>query len=328
MRVAIVILNWNGEALLRRFLPAVVNNSPDATIHVIDNNSSDDSIRYIAENFSEVNQILLNKNYGYAGGYNEGLKEIDADLVCLLNNDVKVQSGWLPPVIDHFIKNENTVIAQPHLMDLNNPNKFEYAGAAGGYIDRLGYPYCRGRIFNELEEDDGQFDTDEKIFWASGACFFIRLQEFRSLGGFDANFFAHQEEIDLCWRAFNEGFETMSISTSKVYHLGGGTLRPSYRKSFLNFRNSLFLLYKNLPEKVFFRIFERMIWDGVAAFYFLLKLEFRSAIAVLHAHFSFYFHLFTKKIIRKKSVKKNNYFKLKSLPIRHYINNNSKFLQL
>ena len=189
MRVAIVILNWNGEALLRRFLPAVVNNSPEATIHVIDNNSSDGSMRYIADNFSEVNQILLNQNHGYAGGYNEGLKEIDADLVCLLNNDIKVQSGWLPPVIDHFIKNKNTVIAQPHLMDLNNPNKFEYAGAAGGYIDRLGYPYCRGRIFNELEEDDGQFDTDEKIFWASGACFFIRLQEFRSLGGFDDKLF-------------------------------------------------------------------------------------------------------------------------------------------
>jgi GT2 family glycosyltransferase len=213
-------------------------------------------------------------------------------------------------------------------MDLNNPNKFEYAGAAGGYIDRLGYPYCRGRIFKELEEDDGQFDTDKKIFWASGACFFIRLQEFRSLGGFDTNFFAHQEEIDLCWRAFNEGFEIMSISTSKVYHLGGGTLRPSYQKSFLNFRNSLFLLYKNLPEKVFFRIFERMIWDGVAVFYFLIKLEFRSAVAVLHAHFSFYFHLFTKKIIRKKNVKKNKYFKLKSLPIQHFINNKSKFLQL
>ena len=231
MRVAIVVLNWNGEALLRRFLPAVVNNSPEATIHVIDNNSSDGSMRYIADNFSEVNQILLNQNHGYAGGYNEGLKEIDADLVCLLNNDIKVQSGWLPPVIDHFIKNKNTVIAQPHLMDLNNPNKFEYAGAAGGYIDRLGYPYCRGRIFNELEEDDGQFDTDEKILWASGACFFIRLQEFRSLGGFDINFFAHQEEIDLCWRAFNEGFETMSISTSKVYHLGGGTLIHSKAKT-------------------------------------------------------------------------------------------------
>jgi len=328
MRVAIVILNWNGEVLLRRFLPAVVNNSPEATIHVIDNNSSDDSMRYITENFSEVNQILLNQNHGYAGGYNEGLKEIDADLVCLLNNDVKVQSGWIPPVIDHFIKNENTVIAQPHLMDLKNLNKFEYAGAAGGYIDRLGYTYCRGRIFNELEEDDGQFDTDEKIFWASGACFFIRLQEFRSLGGFDINFFAHQEEIDLCWRAFNEGFESMSISTSKVYHLGGGTLRSSYRKSFLNFRNSLFLLYKNLPEKVFFRIFERMIWDGVAVFYFLIQLEFRSAIAVLHAHFSFYFHLVKKKIIRKKSVKKNKYFKLKSLPIQYFIKNKSKFLQL
>jgi len=328
MRVAIVILNWNGEVLLRRFLPAVVNNSPEATIHVIDNNSSDDSMRYITENFSEVNQILLNQNHGYAGGYNEGLKEIDADLVCLLNNDVKVQSGWIPPVIDHFIKNENTVIAQPHLMDLKNLNKFEYAGAAGGYIDRLGYTYCRGRIFNELEEDDGQFDTDEKIFWASGACFFIRLQEFRSLGGFDINFFAHQEEIDLCWRAFNEGFESMSISASKVYHLGGGTLSSSYRKSFLNFRNSLFLLYKNLPEKVFFRIFERMIWDGVAVFYFLIQLEFRSAIAVLHAHFSFYFHLVKKKIIRKKSVKKNKYFKLKSLPIQYFIKNKSKFLQL
>ena len=328
MRVAIVILNWNGEVLLRRFLPAVVNNSPEATIHVIDNNSSDDSMRYITENFSEVNQILLNQNHGYAGGYNEGLKEIDADLVCLLNNDVKVKSGWIPPVIDHFIKNENTVIAQPHLMDLKNLNKFEYAGAAGGYIDRLGYTYCRGRIFNELEEDDGQFDTDEKIFWASGACFFIRLQEFRSLGGFDINFFAHQEEIDLCWRAFNEGFESMSISTSKVYHLGEGTLRSSYRKSFLNFRNSLFLLYKNLPEKVFFRIFERMIWDGVAVFYFLIQLEFRSAIAVLHAHFSFYFHLVKKKIIRKKSVKKNKYFKLKSLPIQYFIKNKSKFLQL
>ena len=328
MRVAILILNWNGEALLRRFLPTVVNNSPEAKIHVIDNNSSDDSMRYITENFSEVNQILLNKNYGYAGGYNEGLKEIDADLVCLLNNDIKVLSGWLSPIIDHFKKNEKTVIAQPHLMDLNNANKFEYAGAAGGYIDRLGYPYCRGRIFNKLEDDTGQFDKDEKIFWASGACFLIRLQKFNSLGGFDSNFFAHQEEIDLCWRAFNEGFEIMSISASKVYHMGGGSLSPSYQKTFLNFRNSLFLLYKNLPQKVFFRIFERMIWDGVSIIYFLMKLEFSLANAVIHAHFSFYFNLFTKKIIRNKSVKKNKYFKISSLPIQHFINKKNKFLQL
>jgi GT2 family glycosyltransferase len=265
-----------------------------------------------------VNILLLDKNYGYAGGYNRGIASLKEDIICLLNNDVLVKPSWLPPILDHFEKHLQTAIAQPHIMDLNQPDKFEYAGAAGGFIDRLGYPYCRGRLFNELEENKGQYDKDEKIFWASGACFFIRNEVFKSLKGFDEDFFAHMEEIDLCWRAFNKNLDVFSLYKSKVFHLGAGTLRPSPRKVYLNFRNSLYLLLKNLPEKKRVRIFERLLWDGVAVFYFIVKINFSNAFAVIRAHFSFYINY--SKINRKRSKnKKNIYYGTKShLPFTYF----------
>ena len=286
--IAIAILNWNGEKLLKRFLKEVVDSSPEAIVYLIDNASTDDSVVYVQKNHPTVKIILLDANYGYAGGYNKGLVSIEQDIICLLNNDVLVKSGWLLPVLDHFENHPKTAIVQPHIMDLNQTNKFEYAGAAGGFIDRLGYPYCRGRLFNHLEEDQGQYDEDKKIFWASGACFFVRKKDYESLGGFDQDFFAHMEEIDFCWRVFNQNLNVYSLYKTKVYHLGGGTLKPSPQKTYLNFRNSLYLLLKNLPKKRRIRIFERMIWDGIAVLFFLTKLNFSNAFAIIRAHYSFY----------------------------------------
>lgn len=316
--VAIALLNWNGKRLLKRFLPEVILNSSGAVIYLIDNHSTDDSVNYVKENHPSVKIIPLNDNYGYAGGYNKGLIQVKEDLICLLNNDVLVKQGWLPPILAHFENHPKTAIAQPHIMDLNQTNKFEYAGAAGGFIDRLGYPYCRGRIFDHLEEDNGQYDTDEKIFWASGACFFVRNEVFQSLKGFDEDFFAHMEEIDFCWRAFNLNLNVYSLFQSKVYHLGGGTLKLSPKKTYLNFRNSLYLLAKNLPKKRFHRIFERMLWDGVAVLFFLMKLKFWSAFAIVRAHFSFYKNF--KKICQKRSDSSFfiHYFTVNNLPFRYF----------
>ena len=316
--IAIAILNWNGAPLLKRFLKEVVDNSSEAEIYLIDNHSTDGSVDYVIKNHPTVNIITLDKNYGYAGGYNKGLVDIQEELICLLNNDVSVKPGWLPPVIEHFAKHPQTAIAQPHIMDLKSPTKFEYAGAAGGFIDRLGYPYCRGRIFNHIEEDKGQYNVDEKIFWASGACFFVRKQIFESTGGFDEDFFAHMEEIDLCWRVNNKGYDIYSLYKSKIYHQGAGTLKLSPQKTYLNFRNSLYMLLKNLPEKRRSRIFERMIWDGISVLFFSFQLKLGSAFAVIKAHFSFYKNL---KMMKKKKNKRNvlkNYFRISHLPFRYF----------
>ena len=286
--IGIAILNWNGEKLLKRFLKEVLDNSPEATVYLIDNASTDDSVDYVQKRHPSVKIILLDANYGYAGGYNKGLISVKEDIICLLNNDVLVKPNWLSPVLNHFKNHLKTAIVQPHIMDLNQPFRFEYAGAAGGFIDRLGYPYCRGRLFNNLEDDHGQYDKNEKIFWASGACFFVRKKIYESLQGFDEDFFAHMEEIDFCWRAFNQNLDVYSLYQTKVYHLGAATLEPSPQKTYLNFRNSLYLLVKNLPEKRFLRIIERMIWDGIAILYFVLKLNFSKAFAIIRAHFSFY----------------------------------------
>lgn len=324
MKIAIAILNWNGKKLLQRFLPSVIENSPEARVLVIDNASGDGSQDYIRKNHPEIRLIQLDDNYGYAGGYNRGLKKIDTDLICLLNNDVLVKKNWLLPIIEHFKANTNTAIVQPHIKDLNQPDYFEYAGAAGGFIDRLGYPYCDGRVFQSLEKDDGQYDQDKKIFWASGACFFIRKVKFETLGGFDEDFFAHMEEIDLCWRAFNQNLDVYSLYQTKVYHLGGGTLGLSPQKTYLNFRNSLFLLLKNLPEKRLIRIIERMVWDGVAIFFFIFRLQFKNAIAVVRAHFSFY-KSFTKMMTKnKKQPLKTTYFSVKSLPLNNLFTKRGK----
>jgi len=316
--IAIAILNWNGEKLLKRFLKNVVDSSPLAMVYLIDNNSTDDSILYVEKNHSTVKIILLDKNYGYAGGYNKGINSIEEDIICLLNNDVLVKPKWLIPVMYFFKNFPKTAIAQPHIMDLNKPNKFEYAGAAGGFIDRLGYPYCRGRLFTHLEEDHGQYDKNKKIFWASGSCFFVRKKVFHSLGGFDEDFFAHMEEIDFCWRAFNKNLKIYSLYQTKVYHLGGGTLKPSPQKTYLNFRNSLYLLLKNLPDKKGVRIFERIIWDGIAVLFFMLKLDFLNAFAVIRAHYSFYKNYSKIKRKRSKSNLFGDYYTQSNLPFSYF----------
>ena len=321
-----MILNYNGEKFLKSYMPSIVQNSPEASIYLIDNGSNDNSINYIKKNFPLIKLVLHKKNLGFCDGYNKAVNEIDAELICFMNNDVTVKSKWLPPIINHFKKNPKTVIAQPHILDLKNPEYFEYAGAAGGFIDRLGYPYCRGRVFNNIEKDFGQFDKTQKIFWASGACFFIRKETFNSLNGFDSNFFAHQEEIDLCWRAFNRGLDIVSIGKSKVFHLGKGTLQSSPKKTFLNFRNSLLSLLKNLPEKKTQRICERLFWDYIAFLFFLIKLKPLDAFAILRAHLSFFNSL--NKIKKDLDSTNKQYFTINNLPIKYFIIGKKKFSSL
>ena len=321
-----MILNYNGEKFLKSYMPSIVQNSPEASIYLIDNGSNDNSINYIKKNFPLIKLVLHKKNLGFCDGYNKAVSKIDAELICFMNNDVTVKNKWLPPIIDHFKKNPKTVIAQPHILDLKSPEYFEYAGAAGGFIDRLGYPYCRGRVFNSIEKDFGQFDKTQKIFWASGACFFIRKETFNSLNGFDSNFFAHQEEIDLCWRAFNRGLDVVSIGKSKVFHLGKGTLQSSPKKTFLNFRNSLLSLLKNLPEKKTQRICERLFWDYIAFLFFLIKLKPLDAYAILRAHLSFFNSL--NKIKKDLDSTNKQYFTINNLPIRYFIIGKKKFSSL
>tara|TARA_Y100001970_G_scaffold82965_2_gene105023 strand:+ start:5069 stop:6049 length:981 start_codon:yes stop_codon:yes gene_type:complete len=326
VKTALMILNYNGEKFLKSYMPSIVQNSPEASIYLIDNGSNDNSINYIKKNFPLIKLVLHKKNLGFCDGYNKAVSKIDAELICFMNNDVTVKNKWLPPIIDHFKKNPKTVIAQPHILDLKSPEYFEYAGAAGGFIDRLGYPYCRGRVFNSIEKDFGQFDKTQKIFWASGACFFIRKETFNSLNGFDSDFFAHQEEIDLCWRAFNRGLDIVSIGKSKVFHLGEGTLQSSPKKTFLNFRNSLLSLLKNLPEKKTQRICERLFWDYIAFLFFLIKLKPLDAFAILRAHLSFFNSL--NKIKKDLDSTNKQYFTINNLPIRYFIIGKKKFSSL
>jgi len=310
LKTAIVILNWNGQKLLEQFLPSIVNfSSEEATIYVADNASTDASINYIKEFYPSIKIIENAINGGYAKGYNDALQQVDADIYCLLNSDVEVTKNWLTPVINLFKKEKNTAIIQPKLLDFKDKTKFEYAGAAGGYVDLFGYPYCRGRVFNHLETDIGQFNDVSDIFWASGACLFIRAKVYHKLGGFDEDYFAHQEEIDLCWRTQNEGYAIKYVGASTVYHVGGATLQETNpHKTFLNFRNSLLNVVKNVPKQWFlFVIFSRLVLDGIAGIKFLIELRPIHTWAIIKAHFSFYrnFTTFLKK--RKKLQKKSNY---------------------
>ena len=267
MKIAIVILNWNGKKLLEQFLPSVVNFSlRDATIYLADNASTDASIGYVKEFFPAVKIVENTINGGYAKGYNDALRSIDADIYCLLNSDIEVTENWLKPIIKVFKSDKKTAIIQPKLLDFNDKTKFEYAGAAGGFIDLFGYPYCSGRIFNHLETDKAQFNDETDILWASGACLFIRSNVYHLLDGLDEDYFAHQEEIDLCWRAKNCGYKIKYVGTSTVYHIGGATLQETNpQKTFLNFRNSLFNILKNIPKKLLlFVLISRLILDGIA----------------------------------------------------------------
>ncbi|MDG1037499.1 MAG: glycosyltransferase family 2 protein, partial [Polaribacter sp.] len=291
MKIAIVILNWNGQKLLEQFLPSVVNfSSEEAVIYIADNASTDSSIEYIQKNYPLVKIVQNTVNGGYAKGYNDALQYINADIYCLLNSDVEVTKNWLKPIIDVFKSEEKTAIIQPKLLDFKDKTKFEYAGAAGGYIDLFGYPYCRGRVFNYLETDKDQFNDTTNIFWASGACLFIRSEVYHQLKGFDEDYFAHQEEIDLCWRTQNNGYQVKYVGKSTVYHVGGATLKETNpQKTFLNFRNSLINVAKNIPKKWFlFVLISRLILDGVAGLKFILELRPIHSLAIIKAHFSFY----------------------------------------
>ncbi|MEJ6792598.1 MAG: glycosyltransferase family 2 protein [Lacinutrix sp.] len=330
MRIAVVILNWNGKTLLEAFLPSVIANSPEATVYVADNASTDDSVSFLKAEFPHVKIIQNTTNGGYAKGYNDALKHLEEDIFCLVNSDIEVTKNWLTPVIETFKAEENTAVIQPKILDFKKKTHFEYAGAAGGFIDKYGYPFCKGRLFNTVEEDEGQYNTITEIFWASGACFFIRKDTFNTLNGFDETFFAHMEEVDLCWRAFNLGYISKYVSSAVVYHVGGATLNASNpKKTYLNFRNSLATLTKNANGNIFFLLFARLSLDGLAAFKFLIRLQFSHIFAIFNAHFSFYARL-PKLLKQRKELTQNNteYYKTKSILWSYFASNKKHFTDL
>ena len=273
MKTAVVILNWNGAKLLQQFLPSVIQFSDNATIYVADNASSDTSIAVLKTEFPSIKIIENAGNYGFANGYNEALKVVEEPYYALVNSDIEVTENWLQPIETIFDNQPKTAIIQPKILNYKKKTHFEYAGAAGGFIDKFGFPFCKGRIFDTLEEDLGQYETETEIFWATGACFFIRKEVFRTLNGFDGAFFAHQEEIDLCWRANNLGYVVKYCPNSVVFHVGGATLNEANpKKTFLNFRNSLLMLTKNLPkDKVVPILFIRLFLDGLAGIQLLFQ---------------------------------------------------------
>ncbi len=285
--VAVVILNFNGKDFLQKFLPSVIATTyPNVRIVVADNASTDNSIEFIHQHFLNIEVIKLPKNYGYAGGYNEALKLVNADYFVLLNSDVEVEKNWIEPVIQEMENDSQVAACQPKIRSFHNKKMFEYAGAAGGWIDTLGYPFARGRVFDTMEEDRGQYNDTTGIFWASGAAMFIRAKCFKEVGGFDASFFAHMEEIDLCWRLQLSGYKILFCGKSVVYHVGGGTLpKNNYRKVFLNFRNNLVMLHKNLPRnEKRFKIPARIMLDWIFAFKSLFSGKLNDAKAVWRAH--------------------------------------------
>ncbi|TXE07881.1 glycosyltransferase family 2 protein [Gelidibacter salicanalis] len=325
-QIAIVILNWNGKALLEQFLPSIMAHSSSATVYVADNASTDDSVTFLQSHYPTVKIIQNNVNGGYAKGYNHALRQVDEDIFCLLNSDIEVTENWLNPVQELFDTQPETAIVQPKILDYNNKAYFEYAGAAGGFIDKFGYPYCRGRIFDTIEKDLGQYNDTTSIFWASGACFFIRKSVFKALNGFDEPFFAHMEEIDLCWRAHNSGYHTAYVGTSTVYHVGGATLSSTNpKKTYLNFRNSLFTITKNAPKNLFFLIFTRLLLDGLASVKFLLEFKVSHILAILKAHGHFYLRLpqllKERKLLRRQNahVFNSKYYDISSIVWQYYL---------
>jgi GT2 family glycosyltransferase len=291
-KVAVVILNWNGVDYLERFLPSVTqNNGGEANeVWVVDNGSSDNSVAFVKEKYPEVKLLEFDDNYGFTGGYNKALMQIEAEYFVLLNSDIEVTGNWLQPMVAYLDDHKDVAACMPKILAYDRPKEFEYAGAAGGFIDRYGYPFCRGRIISSIEEDHGQYNNASEIFWATGAALFIRAELYKQFNGLDDDFFAHMEEIDLCWRLRNAGHKIMYIPQSVVYHIGGGTLpNNNPRKLFLNYRNNLYLLYKNLPVGHFRSIlFVRMLLDGMSAIMYILQGKFSFFWAVPRAHFAFY----------------------------------------
>lgn len=291
MDVAIVILNWNGLGMLKRYFPSLVEHTRDenAFIVVADNGSEDGSLEWLEAEYPDIRTIALDRNYGFTGGYNRALQEIDADYYILLNSDIEVPEGWLAPLVNFMEENPDAGICQPKILSDRQRDSFEYAGAAGGFIDRYGYPFCRGRILSNIEKDNGQYDEPVECFWASGACMVVRSSLFHHLGGLDESFFAHMEEIDFCWRAKLLGYQVWCVPSSKVYHLGGGTLpNNSPHKLYLNYRNNLLMLHKNLPERIRLRrIFDRMCLDGISAAIYLVTFRWSFFKSVVEAHRDF-----------------------------------------
>lgn len=286
-----MILNWNGQRLLEQFLPSVLQNTPSEGVEVIiaDNASTDDSVTFLKESYPNLRLISLEQNYGFAEGYNRALKQIEAKYFVLLNSDVELTPSWLDPLLSYMDANEDVVAVQPKILAQKDKNSFEYAGASGGYIDKLGFPFCRGRIFATLEKDLGQYDEVKDVFWASGACMLIRSKDYFEAGGLDENFFAHMEEIDLCWRLRSRGRRITCIPQSVVYHVGGATLgKETTHKVYLNFRNNMLMLYKNLDEKVLNQtIRRRIIYNWIAALQFILSGRRDKAQAIFKAHKDF-----------------------------------------
>ena len=331
-RIAIVILNWNGKKFLEKFLPFVIECSKNiAQVIIADNASSDDSINFLKSTFSEIRIIQNKENGGFAKGYNDALAQVEADYFVLLNSDIEVTPNWIEPVIQLMESDSKIAACQPKLISYSEREKFEYAGAAGGFIDKYGYPFCRGRLFQSIENYQGQYEDAVEVFWATGACMFVRADVYRKLGGLDNRFFAHMEEIDFCWRAKNEGYKIMYCPGSVVYHVGGGTLpKKSSKKTYLNMRNNNIMLFKNLSDDRLFRVFSaRLILDGIAAIKFLFDGGFGDFFAVIKAHWKF----FSMIPELRKERKINNHFPVskvyhKNLVYEYFLKGKRKFTDL
>ncbi len=332
--VGVVILNWNGKDYLKRFLPPLLSSTYDPlVVYVADNGSTDDSVGFVRDHFPTVRLIELNKNLGFAGGYNEALKQVDEEILVLLNSDVAVSPGWIEPAVALFEEDVRIAALQPKILDQAHPERFEYAGAAGGWLDVLGYPFSKGRIFDVLEKDEHQYDQSEEIFWASGAAMFIRKSVFFETGGFDPCFFAHQEEIDLCWRMHLAGYRVLSCPQSVVYHIGGGTLaKNNPKKIFLNFRNNLIMLWKNLegPQAIAVMLI-RFALDAISAYKNLFSGQPGYFIAVAKAHFAFMGWLFSSKTTNvfpnKRSGSVAGMYK-GSIVFQHFIKGRTRFSEI
>ncbi len=332
MKTAIVILNWNGKKYLEKFLPRVVETSRGiADVIVADNDSDDGSVGFLKKNFPDVRIIQNPENGGFARGYNQALRHIEAEYYILLNSDIEVTDGWIEPVIELLDSDEQIAVCQPKILSYHEKGKFEYAGAAGGFIDQYGYPFCRGRIFQSIEKDQGQYDNNSEIFWATGACMFIRSAYFHEIDGFDNDFFLHMEEIDICWRLKHKGFKIMYCGQSKVYHIGGGSLnKSSARKTYYNMRNNSTMMYKNLPRKQLYPVFFfRFILDFAAAFKFLIDGGLSHFIAVSRAHIGFYFS-YKKNRYKRKNIKHQYVSQVYqgNIAYDHFLHKVKKFSQL
>ncbi len=331
LKCAVVILNWNGVNFLKEFLPiAIKNTSANSEVIIADNASTDGSLELLEKEFPQTRVVKLDKNYGFTGGYNRSLSQIEAEYYILLNSDVEVTPDWDVPLIRILDTRKDVGAAMPKMLSYFNHKEFEYAGAAGGFLDKYGYPLCRGRVFHTLEEDHGQYDGIHEVFWASGACLTVRASLYHQLGGLDDLLFAHMEEIDFCWRLHHLSYKVLATSESEIYHLGGGTL-PKYspQKSFLNFRNNLIILYKNLPGSLFNKIyFIRVILDLVAAFYFLANFNFSGFYIVFKAHVVFNYYRLTRKITRVTNPLPNPYLINKNSVFQYFLKGKKHFSQI